>query len=112
MNRAAITLVMLGLPASPQPGAAFEFSSFSGKAVESRDWSQLCVEKDGDYFTGNADGDNPFVGCARTSAAANTCQRQCARETSDCISVAGRAGNRPDACFNYTAACMSRCKGE
>jgi hypothetical protein len=112
MKCTALTLIVLGLLASPQPVAAFELNSFSGNPVEARDWSQLCVEKDGDYLMRNGDSDNPFAGCARTSEAANSCQRQCAQETSDCVAIAGRAGNRPNVCLNYTAACLSRCRGE
>ena len=111
MKCAAIILVMLGLLASPQHAAAFD--SFSGKPVESRDWSQLCVQKDADYFAGNADSDSPFARCAKTSeAAANSCQRQCLQEMSDCAAVASRAGNGPNICFDYAATCMSHCKSE
>ena len=112
MKCAALTLIVLGLLARPPHAAAFELNSFSGNPVESRDWSQLCVDKDGDYLVRNGDSDDPFAGCARTSeAAANSCQRRCSQETSDCVAIAGRAGNRPNVCLNYTAACLSRCQG-
>jgi hypothetical protein len=88
-------------------------NSFSGQPVDSRDWSQLCVEKDGNYLVQDADGDHPFVGCAKAGdAAAASCQRQCSQATSDCVAAIGGNPGRPSPCFDDNAACLSRGKGE
>jgi hypothetical protein len=111
----AFALVILGLLAGPCVAVASEASSFAGKPVESRDWSRLCIERDGDYLAGQGDSNNPFVECASAgdaAAKAASCQRRCAQATSDCIAVVGGTAGRPNACFDYNAACMSRCKGE
>ena len=72
-------------------------------------------EKDGDYLVQGTDSDNPFVGCAKAreaAASARSCERQCSQATSDCIAEIGSNAGRSSACFDFAAACMSRCKGE